>query len=88
MATLTVRALDEETKNRLRVRAAQNGHSMEQEARNILRAALLAPPIAENWIDRMRREIIEKGGSFGDLEIPSREHAEPRDVFDESHFKE
>ena len=40
MATLTIRRLDEKTKQRLRVRAARHGHSMEEEARDILRSAL------------------------------------------------
>lgn len=40
MASITVRNLDEGLKKRLRMRAAANGRSMEQEARAILRAAL------------------------------------------------
>ena len=47
MASITVRNLEESLKRRLRVRAAGNGRSMEQEAREILRAALYedaAPP--------------------------------------------
>ena len=45
MASITVRNLDEWVKQRLRVRAAANGRSMEQEVRDILRAAVdEAPP--------------------------------------------
>ena len=40
MASITVRNLDKGLKRRLRIRAAENGRSMEQEARAILRAAL------------------------------------------------
>ena len=40
MASITIRNLDAHTKARLRVRAAHRQHSMEEEARNILRAAL------------------------------------------------
>ncbi len=40
MGTLTIRNLDDALKTRLRVRAAAHGHSMEEEARMILRAAL------------------------------------------------
>ena len=40
MATLTIRNLDEAVKERLRVRAAEHGHSMEAEARCILQTAL------------------------------------------------
>ena len=40
MASMTIRNLDEQLKARLRVQAAQHGRSMEDEARDILRAAL------------------------------------------------
>ena len=40
MASITVRNLDDGLKRRLRIRAAENGRSMEQEAREILKAAL------------------------------------------------
>ena len=37
MATLTIRNIDDETKEQLRVRAARKGHSMEEEVRIILK---------------------------------------------------
>ena len=40
VASITVRNLDEGLKRQLRIRAAENGRSMEQEVRSILRAAL------------------------------------------------
>ena len=40
MATLTIRNLDETIKQRLREQAARHGHSMEEEARSILRKAV------------------------------------------------
>jgi plasmid stability protein len=40
MASITIRKLPENTKRRLRIRAAYNGHSMEQEARELLEAEL------------------------------------------------
>ena len=40
MASITVRNLDEWVKQRLRVRAASHGNSMEQEVRDILRTAV------------------------------------------------
>ena len=40
MASITIRNLDDETKDRLRIRAACRRRSMEDEARNILREAL------------------------------------------------
>ena len=44
LASITIRNLDEDLKQRLRIRAAEHGHSMEQEARNILAAALAREP--------------------------------------------
>ena len=37
MASITVRNLDENLKRHLRIRAAENGRSMEEEVREILR---------------------------------------------------
>src|SRR5262245_23144233 len=39
MASITIRQLDDDLKRRLRLRAARNGRSMEDEARTILRDA-------------------------------------------------
>ena len=72
MATLTIRQIDDTTKTRLRVRAAHHGCSMEQEARNILRAALSASPAAEgNLATSIQRRFAELGGV--DLELPRRD---------------
>ncbi len=71
MATLTIRKLDEKTKKKLRVRAAQNGHSMEEEARRILNDGLsekLQSPM--NMYDAIRRHIEPIGGV--NLKIPPR----------------
>ena len=43
MATVTIRNLDDATRDRLRVRAAQHGRSMEAEARAILTEAVNSP---------------------------------------------
>ncbi len=40
MASLTIRKLDDRVKQALRMRAAQNGHSMEEEARAVLEESL------------------------------------------------
>lgn len=42
MASMTIRNIDEALKRRLRMQAAAHGRSMEEEARDILRAALSA----------------------------------------------
>jgi plasmid stability protein len=43
MAQILVRNLDEDTKARLKRRASRRGHSMEEEVRQILRAAANEP---------------------------------------------
>ena len=45
MASITIRQLDEEVKRGLRLRAARNGRSMEDEARSILRSASRADTV-------------------------------------------
>ena len=44
MPSITIRNLDEGVKSLLRLQAAQHGHSMEREAREILRTALSRKP--------------------------------------------
>lgn len=63
MASITIRNLDEQTKARLRVRAAQRQRSMEEEARHILRAALAEDASAPHDLaDRIRRRFQPLGG--------------------------
>jgi plasmid stability protein len=76
MASITIRKLPESTKHKLRIRAAQNGRSMEQEAREILRTELNKSPELEGpktGADLVKsiREIFEPLGGV-DLEIPPR----------------
>ena len=72
MASMTIRDIDDSLKARLRVRAARHGRSMEDEARDILRAALSAqPPRARTLVDSIRARVEPLGGV--DLEIPPRE---------------
>ena len=72
MASITVRNLDEGLKRRLRIRAAENGRSMEQEVRDILRTALaeeVAP--TENLADTIHVRFAEIGGV--ELELSPRD---------------
>lgn len=71
MASITIRRLSESTKRRLRIRAARNGRSMEQEAREIIRGALQSTEPVENLADAIRRRFAPFGGVK--LEIPKRE---------------
>lgn len=81
MATLTIRDLEDSVKSKLRVRAATHGRSMEEEARTILRAALVeeAPP-TENLYDAIRRLFEPLGGM--ELELPPREPMPEPPTFD------
>jgi plasmid stability protein len=70
MATITVRQLDEKTKTPLRVRAAHHGCPMEEEAREILRAALTSssPIRGSNLAEAVRRRFAAFGGV--EFELP------------------
>ena len=68
MASLTIRKLDPAVKESLRVRAAQKGHSMEEEVRQILGEVLAVKPEPANAFDRLRRHFADLGGV--ELELP------------------
>ena len=72
MASITIRNLDQETKDRLRVRAARRRRSMEDEARNILREALAGDDVIPV---NLAASIAGRFGPLGgiDLELPARE---------------
>jgi plasmid stability protein len=75
MTSLTIRKLEDSLKKRLRLRAAKNGRSMEEEARNILRGAL-ATERDEQDVDlgtAIHRLFAPLGGV--DLQPPAREPA-------------
>ena len=71
MASITIRQLEENTKRKLRMRAAQHGRSMEQEAREILKSALSQPEEqSKDLVESIRRRFAKYGGV--DLKIPPR----------------
>ena len=72
MATITVRNLEEGLKRRLRIRAAEHGKSMEEEVRDILRAALEQEPSTGKDIVSIIRAHVEPLGGI-ELELPPRE---------------
>ena len=79
MASITIRNFEDELKERLRIRAARCGHSMEEEARIILRSALGG---------LTGSELLNLTGSlFGakhgiELELPSRNERRETPQFD------
>lgn len=63
MTTLTIRNVDTAIKERLRVRAARNGRSMEAELRHILTETLAAESSREpNLAEAIRRRFAPLGG--------------------------
>jgi plasmid stability protein len=72
MASITIRRLPESTKRRLRIRAARNGRSMEQEARELLEAGLARTVAEPRDIGEAIRKIFAPFGGV-DLKIPKRE---------------
>ena len=71
MASITIRNLDDDVKVRLRVRAAGRGHSMEEEARQILREAVEREAGPTNLATAVRDRFAPLGGV--ELELPPRE---------------
>jgi plasmid stability protein len=81
MASITIRRLDESVKARLRIRAARHGRSMEEEARQVLTAAVKQKPKRPlNLAEAIRRRIAPLGGV--ELEIPPREPMRPPPKFE------
>ncbi len=79
MASITIRNLDDSLKARLRVRAAERGHSMEEEAREIIRCELSDQPgKTRNLAVAIRRRFVDLGG----VELPEVERDLPREPLD------
>ncbi|PKE29774.1 plasmid stabilization protein [Rahnella sp. AA] len=70
MATITVRNLDDEVKELLRIAAAQKGHSMEEEARLILKQALTTPASGVGLGSQLRQRFSLL--HVDTLELPSK----------------
>jgi antitoxin FitA len=65
MPTLTIRNVDPELREKLRVRAARRGRSMEAELREILKEALGAEKRLQepNLAEAIRRRFLPLGGA-------------------------
>lgn len=71
MASLSIRKLEDDTLQRLRIRAARHQVSMEEEVRRILRQAVMPP-------ERLGSLAAAYFGEEGvELELPEREVYEP-----------
>ena len=83
MASITIRNLEDEVKRRLRIQAATKGHSMEEEARRILRVALgmqVDVPDTDTSPD-VNLSIVEPSGD-ADLALPLSEPVRDPPIFD------
>jgi plasmid stability protein len=65
VAALSIRNLDEETRRRLRIRAAQHGRSMESEARAILKEAVRSPEQSGGLFST----LLDRFGAIGGVEL-------------------
>jgi antitoxin FitA len=82
MAQLLVRNIEQSLKSRLQRRAKRNGHSMEEEARDILRSALRRDQAEEGPLGTRIQRLFEGIGLEED--IPLIRGQEPRPAkFDE-----
>lgn len=67
MTAITIRKLPPDVKQRLRMRAAANGRSMEAEAREILVSAIERSARADiTWIE----QLIAVGEELGGVDLP------------------
>lgn len=66
MASITIRNLEAETKRKLKIRAAMNGRSMEQEVREILKSALAQTAKRKSNVAERVRAIF---GPLGGVEL-------------------
>jgi len=82
MGTLTIRNLEDPLKSRLRLRAAARNRSMEEEARQILRAALQEPTTST---PDLGSRIRARFAGLGDIQLPidAREPVRPPPTLDE-----
>ena len=70
MASITVRNIDDTLKERLRVRAATHGHSMEEEVRQILKQAVGG--VTGGGLLSLSRELFGANNGI-DLDLPARQ---------------
>ena len=80
MASITIRNLDDDVKCRLRVRAAEHGRSMEEEARDILRQVVGQPGAPKNLGQAIHARFVALCGD--DLPVVKRGEMRPTPDFE------
>ena len=81
MANITTLNLDGETMRNLRIRAAENGHSTEEEARQILRHALSSDPLPRKNLGTAIHQLFKVAGGV-ELDTPPRQRMRKPPRFD------
>jgi len=76
MASIIIRKLDEDVKNRLRMAAARHGCSMEEEARRILSSALILDESERGLGTRIHKLFTDQEG----FELPARNPSDHRSL--------
>lgn len=74
MASITIRNLEDDVKRRLRVRAAEHGRSMEEEARDILRQVVGQPSAPRN----LGQAIHARFSALGGIDLPATQRGQTR----------
>lgn len=74
MASLTIRNIEDTLKASLRIRAAEHGRSMEEEARQILRGTLLR----ERPSAGLGSRIVGRFAAVGGVDLPVISRSPPR----------
>ena len=85
MATITIRNLDEKVKRKLQIRAAQNGRSMEAEAREVLSGTVMKDSVESEPEEGLGTAIHKRFAALGgvELNIPPRKFSHrPLPTFD------
>lgn len=80
MAVMTIRNLDDEVRDKLRIRAAHNGRSMEAEVWTILEQAVESP-VERTFIECLMDLGRTAGEDFAAF-LPPREPYQPRVTFE------
>jgi antitoxin FitA len=81
MVSILIRNLSVETKKALRIKAAENGRSMNEEARSLIESGTTQKPpqknqpTASNWVDKLLLDLRSVGKA--ELELLPRDKAPP-----------
>ena len=90
MASLLIRNLSDETKKAHRIKAAENGRSMTEEARSLIEAGIIQKqrqknqPKTSNWVDNLLADLRAIGDA--ELELLPRDEAPLPPNFNEPEF--